>query len=41
MRTQGGELVVIELNDAQVATWWTARFPRTKWRYAAAVGTLV
>ena len=36
-----GNLLAIELNTAQVATWWTARFPWMRWRYARAVLELV
>lgn len=41
MKTPGGELLAIELNTGQVASWWTARFPRFHWRYASAVAALL
>lgn len=41
MMKSGGELVAIEINVAKVATWWTGRFPQTRWRYARAVRALV
>jgi len=41
MRRPDGALVAIEVNTAQVATWWSARYPQTLWRYAAAVAALV
>jgi hypothetical protein len=41
MKDAAGNLLAIELNTAQVATWWTARFPWMRWRYARAVVALV
>jgi hypothetical protein len=41
MKDTAGNLLAIELNTAQVATWWTARFPWMRWRYARAVVELV
>jgi hypothetical protein len=41
MKDAAGDLVAIEINTAQVATWWTARFPWVRWRYASAILELV
>jgi hypothetical protein len=41
MRNSAGDLVAIEVNTAQVATWWTAKFPWMRWRYARAVLELI
>lgn len=41
MKTPRGELVAIEINTGQVASWWSARFLRVHWRYAGAVTALL
>jgi hypothetical protein len=41
MKRTTGELLAIEINTAQVATWWTAKFPWVRWRYASAVLELI
>jgi len=41
MKGPSGKLVAIEINTAQVATWWTAKFPWTRWRYSRAVLELI
>jgi hypothetical protein len=41
MKDNNGNLVAIELNPAQVATWWTATHPGVRWRYARAVLELI
>jgi hypothetical protein len=41
MKTPEGELVAIEINTGQVASWWSARFLRVHWRYAGAVAALL
>ncbi|WP_232222187.1 hypothetical protein [Thioalkalivibrio paradoxus] len=37
MRRPDGELVAIELNTRDVATWWTRQFPDFRHRYATAL----
>lgn len=41
MRCPDGNLVVIELNPRDVATWWTRQFPEMRARYADALHALV
>jgi hypothetical protein len=41
MKTPQGDLVAIEINTGQVASWWSARFLRVHWRYASAVAGLI
>jgi hypothetical protein len=41
MRRPDGELVAIELNPRDVATWWTRQFPDFRERYANALCDLV
>jgi hypothetical protein len=41
MRRPDGELVAIELNPRDVATWWTRQFPHMRERYAQALYELV
>lgn len=41
MHRSDGELVAIELNTRDVATWWTRQFPDMRHRYATALQQLV
>jgi hypothetical protein len=37
MKDRAGDLIAAELNTAQLAAWWTAKFPWMRWRYSRAV----
>jgi hypothetical protein len=41
MRRPGGQLVAIEINTANVATWWSETFPLVRERFAASLLSLV